>query len=152
MERRARILFRNALCEYYMEGAQGGREAEEWLKAHGGWFPDPQVLYGDGTPLTQPSDEGELVRSSTPILAMEEARSVMALLYRSPDFRGEFKAEVLTWINSDALLRLEARNDSTSTVGMLSSNGSRSRSRSRESNRETSIPEDLEAGLVGPGL
>ena len=81
METEARIIFRDALVEHYMNDlGEVGEAVDGWLKTHGGWLPDPQELYGDGTPLTQPKDEGDLVMSPHPARAMEEAKSLMVCL------------------------------------------------------------------------
>ena len=67
MEKRAREIFRDALALHYIDGiCAAGEEVELWLKTHGGWLPDPQEVYGDGTPLTQPEDEGWDVMSKEP--------------------------------------------------------------------------------------
>ena len=140
MEQKARSLFRDALVDHYMDGTQDGHAVEEWLRTHKGWFPDPQELYGDGTPLTQPVDEGESGRSSRPVLAMEDARTLINLLIASPDYEDDFKVKLQAWVDEDASHRLEHHLDSTSTVGMLgSSNGSRSRSRSRSRDASPSL-------------
>ena len=84
METKARSIFRSALATYYIEGGDEGiSEVEAWLKSHKGWLPDPQEVYGDGTPLTQPKDEGDAVSSAYPILAITEAKRVMILLRNS---------------------------------------------------------------------
>jgi hypothetical protein len=51
-----RVVMRRMLATHYMEGHPLGQEVENWLLRYGGWFPDPQVLYGDGT--CTPSDTG----------------------------------------------------------------------------------------------
>ena len=67
LEKDARDIFRKALVMHYMEGLpQSGDLVSQWLQKHGGWLPDPQELYGDGTPLTQPADEGVDVESPHP--------------------------------------------------------------------------------------
>ena len=81
MEKRAREIFRDALALHYIDGiCAAGEEVELWLKTHGGWLPDPQEVYGDGTPLTQPVDEGWDVMSKEPEKAIKEAKGVMSLL------------------------------------------------------------------------
>ena len=77
LETRARIIFRDALLAHYIMGIDGGNELEWWLKTHRGWFPDSQELYGDGTPLTQPVDEGDSVMSAYPDRAVREAKPIM---------------------------------------------------------------------------
>ena len=81
MEKQAREIFRDALALHYIEGiCQAGTEVDAWLKTHGGWLPNPQEVYGDGTPLTQPEDEGWDVMSKEPEKAMKDATDVMILL------------------------------------------------------------------------
>ena len=41
-----------------MEGIEHGDRVAAWLLEFGGWMPDPSELYGDGTPLTRPLDQG----------------------------------------------------------------------------------------------
>ena len=39
MEKRARVIFRDALALHYFEGiSKAGEELHAWLKTHGGWF------------------------------------------------------------------------------------------------------------------
>ncbi len=80
MESKARRVFREALAFHYIEGLEVGPEVDAWLKNHGGWLPDPQELYGDGTPLDQPKDEGDNVDSKDPARAMEDAKGLMSKL------------------------------------------------------------------------
>ena len=81
METKARYIFRSALAAHYIDGGiEAGEVVEAWLKSHKGYFPDPQELYGDGTPLTQPVDEGDAAASPYPMLALKEAKNVMTLL------------------------------------------------------------------------
>ena len=91
METRARAIFRDALALHYIDGiSKTGEEVDMWLKTHGGWFPDPQEVYGDGTPLTQPKDEGWDVMSKEPEKAAKEAKGVMGSL---KEFLGDGVAE-----------------------------------------------------------
>ena len=91
MEKRARATFRDVLALHYIDGiSKTGEEVDMWLKTHGGWFPDPQEVYGDGTPLTQPKDEGWDVMSNEPEKAMKEAKGVMGSL---KEFFGDGVAE-----------------------------------------------------------
>ena len=91
MEKRARATFRDVLALHYINGiSKTGEEVDMWLKTHGGWFPDPQEVYGDGTPLTQPKDEGWDVMSNEPEKAMKEAKGVMGSL---KEFFGDGVAE-----------------------------------------------------------
>ena len=97
MEAKARSIFRAALGTYYIEGGDGGiSEVEAWLKSHKGWLPDPQEVYGDGTPLKQPKDEGDAVSSAYPILAITEAKRVMILLRNSLE-KTKFKDGLLDY-------------------------------------------------------
>ena len=91
MEKRARAIFRDALALHYIDGiSKTGEEVNVWLTTHGGWFPDPQEVYGDGTPLTQPKDEGWDVMSKEPEKAMKGAERVMGAL---KEFLGDGVAE-----------------------------------------------------------
>ena len=81
MEAKAREILRYALAAHYMEGDPNGHEFDAFLKKHGGWLPDPQELYDDGTPLTQPQDEGVDVRSTFPEdVVLTDATRVILLL------------------------------------------------------------------------
>ena len=82
MEAEAREIFRHALAAHYIEGVgtQAGEQVDGWLKKHKGWLPDPQILYDDGTPLTQPHDEGSDVISPFPDEAVEDATHVICRL------------------------------------------------------------------------
>ena len=83
VEKRARVIFRRALLKHYIDELSCGNEVDVWLKTHGGWFPDSQMTYGDGTPLSQPMDEGEDVMSKKPDTAVQDARVVMERLWIS---------------------------------------------------------------------
>ena len=80
METVAREIFRDVLAAHYIDGHPFGEEADLWLKTHGGWLPDPQEMYGDGTPLTQPRDEGDRVMSKDPENAKKYAICLMKCL------------------------------------------------------------------------
>ena len=54
--RESRVVLRRILAHHFMDGHPLGEEAEKWLLRYGGWFPDPQLLYGDGT--SAPPDTG----------------------------------------------------------------------------------------------
>ncbi len=41
---------RELLAWHYMEGIEHGDRVAAWLHQFGGWMPDPQEAYGDGTP------------------------------------------------------------------------------------------------------
>ena len=47
---------RELLAAYHMGECVEGPQVEAWLLGWGGWFADPQEMYGDGT--TRPSDQG----------------------------------------------------------------------------------------------
>ena len=76
-EKEARDLFRDILTQHYVDGHPCGKDADDWLRKHGGWFPDPQELYDDGTSL--PKDEGLDVRRQHPA-ALEEAFNLITKL------------------------------------------------------------------------
>jgi hypothetical protein len=81
MESRARGIFRDALALHYIEGLQEmGVSVEQWLQTHGGYFADPQEIYGDGSPDDQPADEGDAVTSANPAKALLDARRLMSFL------------------------------------------------------------------------
>ena len=91
MESRARAIFRDALVTHYMDGiCAAGEEVELWLKAHGGWIPDPEEYYGHGClmPLVDDPD----VMSKEPEKATKEAKGVMSLL---AEFLGDGVAELM---------------------------------------------------------
>ena len=77
MEDLARGIMRYLLVKKYMDGLPHGDLVEDWLKEHKGWLPDPQEIYGDRTPMTQPCDEGMDVRSEFPQLAVNQAFEIM---------------------------------------------------------------------------
>ena len=65
---------RDLLAAHYVgEGCVEGPQIEAWLLEGGGWFGDPQVLYGDGTPWTQPVDQGADAPCSNPEQAIYDA-------------------------------------------------------------------------------
>ena len=64
LEHEARDLFRDILLVHYIDGHVCGKDVDQWLRKHKGWFPDNQEIYGDGTPLSQHNDEGMDVSSS----------------------------------------------------------------------------------------
>ena len=84
MESKARRIFRGALALHYIDGLdEAGSQVESWLKKHGGWLPDPQELYGDGTPLDQPVDEGDDATSKYPVCALDDAKALMPILLKT---------------------------------------------------------------------
>ena len=89
METRARVIFRGALAVHYVDGISVGHHVDSWLKTHGGWFPDPKEPYCDGTPLTQPMDDGEFVMSIYPMRAISDAKAIMPRLYAALDIEHE---------------------------------------------------------------
>ena len=128
METKARSIFRLALAHHYIDGIEYdvAEEVEAWLKSHKGWLPDPQELYGDGTPLTQPKDEGDAVSSAYPILAIAEAKRAMILLRDSLQ-KKKFKEGLL-----------EAEEDRLANVQKWLGDAAFSERRSRSPLRETS--------------
>ena len=79
MEKRARVIFRDALMLHYIDDiCAAGEEVEMWLKTHGGWFPDQQQDYGYGSQM--PEADGPDVMSKEPNKAANEAKGVMSLL------------------------------------------------------------------------
>ena len=91
METQARSIFRNALFQHYIDGIAAGDDVEQWLKTHGGWFPDEQADYGYG--IVMPLADGPDVMSKDPALAMKEAKTLMDRL--SKTFGKEENADVL---------------------------------------------------------
>ena len=75
--RESRVVLRRILAHEYMEGHALGEEAEKWLLRYGGWFPDPQLLYGDGT--SAPSDTGVDGPCSEIDAALSEAELIIML-------------------------------------------------------------------------
>jgi hypothetical protein len=105
MEKRARVILRDALLKHYIDELSCGHEVEAWLKTHGGWFPDNQMTYGDGTPLTQPKDEGEDVMSKEPENVLIDARVVMENLWVTLDDEdSDFANGVCDWITDIGIL------------------------------------------------
>ena len=99
MEKRARVILRDALLKHYIDELSCGHEVEAWLKTHGGWFPDNQMTYGDGTPLTQPKDEGEDVMSKEPANVLVDAKVVMESLWTTlDDDDADLANSVCSWI------------------------------------------------------
>ena len=78
MDALARLVFREALAEHYINGLAAGDDVELWLRTHGGWFPDPQLSYGDGTAM--PEDEGTYIITKNPAEATRDARALMLRL------------------------------------------------------------------------
>ena len=101
MEKRARVIFRDTLLKHYIDELPCGDEVELWLKTHGGWFPDNQVSYGDGTPLTQPKDEGTDVVSPEPEKALREASTLMELIWPVlDDYDADLMSSMCDWLTS----------------------------------------------------
>ena len=88
LEFEARSLFRDVLAHHYIEGHPCGKDALKWLLKHGGYLPDPQEVYGDGTPLTQPADEGNDMKSPS-IEVLCEAGEILNKLEGWEDEGGE---------------------------------------------------------------
>ena len=112
MEFKARRIFRDALAMHYIDGiGDVGAAVDGWLTVHGGWLPDPQEVYGDGTP-PQPRDEGPWAMASFPAKAMEDARSLMVRLRDALD-DDLILSSVKRWLDdchaSDELARERSR-------------------------------------------
>ncbi len=84
LEHEARDLFRDVLLAHYIDGHDCGKDVDQWLRKHKGWFPDNQEIYGDGTPLTQPKDDGMDV-SSPHTDVLEEAHYILEKLHAMAD-------------------------------------------------------------------
>jgi len=69
--REVRILLRQILAQHYVD------EVEGWLLRWGGWFPDPQVLYGDG--CSTPQDNGVDCPCPDVIAALEDSELLLTL-------------------------------------------------------------------------
>ena len=74
-EKEARELFRDILLHQYVDGHPCGKEADDWLRKHGGWFPDDREAYGDGASV--PNDDGLDICSPHPD-ALQEAFHLIA--------------------------------------------------------------------------
>ena len=116
METRARQIFRDALFQHYIDGIVAGDDVENWLKTHGGWFPDEQADYGYG--IVMPLADGPEVMSKDPVLAMEQAKPLMDRLSKTlgEEENADVLQEVCEWLehcapSSSALTEanLEAR-------------------------------------------
>ena len=70
-----RILFRQILAQHYVDSHPIGPEVEGWLMRWGGWFPDPQVHYGDGSSRLQ--DEGVDCPCPDVIAALEHSELLL---------------------------------------------------------------------------
>ena len=71
---------RDLLAAHYVgEDCVEGPQIEAWLLEWGRWFPDPQEMYGDATPLTQPVDQGADAHCSTPDQAIYDAECLLNL-------------------------------------------------------------------------
>jgi len=98
METQARLIFRNALFQHYIDGIAAGDDVEQWLKTHGGWFPDEQADYGYG--IVMPLADGPDVMSKDPALAMKEAKTLMDRLSKSlgKEENANVLQEVCEWL------------------------------------------------------
>ena len=115
METVAREIFRDVLAAHYIDGHPFGEEADLWLKIHGGWLPDPQEMYDDGTPLTQPRDEGDRVMSKDPEKALKEAMGLMKCLAECLhddylDVHGNVKFQAQEWLEESAKRATQPQN------------------------------------------
>ena len=73
-----RILLRQILAQHYVDTPHSlGTEVEAWLLRWGGWFPDPQKLYGDGSSRLQ--DNGVDCPCPDVIAALEESELLLSL-------------------------------------------------------------------------
>ena len=98
METQARLIFRNALFQHYIDGIAAGDDVEQWLKTHGGWFPDEQADYGYG--IVMPLADGPDVMSKDPALAMKEAKTLMDRLSKTlgEEENANVLQEVCEWL------------------------------------------------------
>ena len=98
METRARAIFRNALFQHYIDGIAAGDDVENWLKNHGGWFPDEQADYGYG--IVMPLADGPEVMSKDPALAMKDAKTLMDRLSKTlgEEENADVLQEVCEWL------------------------------------------------------
>ena len=98
METQARLIFRNALFQHYIDGIAAGDEVEQWLKTHGGWFPDEQSDYGYG--IVMPPSDGPDVMSKDPALAMKDAKTLMDRLSKTlgKEENADVLQEVCEWL------------------------------------------------------
>ena len=98
METQARSIFRNALFQHYIDGIAAGDDVEQWLKTHGGWFPDEQADYGYG--IVMPLADGPDVMSKDPALAMKEAKTLMDRLSKTlgEEENADVLQEVREWL------------------------------------------------------
>ncbi len=100
METRAREIFRDALFQHYIDGIVAGDDVEQWLKTHGGWFPDEQADYGYG--IVMPLADGPDVMSKDPVLAMEQAKPLMDRLSKTlgEEENANVLDEVCEWLEN----------------------------------------------------
>jgi len=98
METQARSIFRNALFQHYIDGIAAGDDVEQWLKTHGGWFPDEQSDYGYG--IVMPPSDGPDVMSKDPALAMKDAKTLMDRLSKTlgKEENADVLQEVCEWL------------------------------------------------------
>jgi len=98
METQARSIFRNALFQHYIDGIAAGDDVEQWLKTHGGWFPDEQADYGYG--IVMPLADGPDVMSKDPALAMKDAKTLMDRLSKTlgKEENANVLQEVCEWL------------------------------------------------------
>ena len=68
---------RELLVAYHMGKCVEGPQVEAWLLEWGGWFSDPQEMYGDGT--TRPLDQGIDAPCSNPDQGVYDAEWLLKL-------------------------------------------------------------------------
>ena len=98
METSARTIFRSALVHHYLDGIAAGDEVENWLKTHGGWFPDEQSDYGYGCLMPIADDPEAAIKN--PAKALEDAKPLMDRLSKtlSEDEYANVLLEVRAWL------------------------------------------------------
>ena len=105
-EQAARDIFRDILMHQYMAGHPCGKDADNWLRMHGGWFRDPQEEYGDGTYALKDESLGSSHHD-----AMEEAFNLITklekwLIAEEEDdlhrlIKGKIKKLRSNWVQTD---------------------------------------------------
>ena len=98
METQARLIFRSALFHHYIDGIAAGGDVEQWLKTHGGWFPDEQSDYGYGCRM--PVANAPDAAFKDPAKAVEDAKPLMDRLSKTlgEDENADVLREVRDWL------------------------------------------------------